>query len=148
MPAHARHLVRRFVTSWSSRPVSAHDRQWVGEQLLSHEMELWSRHGAADQRHTVAVARSFAARRPLASRAEVAGALLHDIGKVDVGLSIPGRVVARLVGPRTPRLRDYLDHERIGAERLAALGSDPVTVELVAGHGPAFADLFAADNAA
>ena len=58
-------------------------------------------------------------RRPAADRAEVAGALLHDVGKVEAGLGTFGRVVATVVGPRTERFRTYHDHEAIGA-RLAA----------------------------
>lgn len=140
------HLTKRFFGSWSNRPVTPGDLAWVASVLSEAELALWRRHVVEDQRHTVRVARRFVARRPAATRPEVAGALLHDIGKVDVGLSVFGRVVARLVGPRTGALRAYLDHENIGAERLEAIGSHPDTVTLARGTGPAFEDLRAADT--
>jgi len=100
----------------------------------------------ADQRHAAAVARRFLARRPGATRAEVAGALLHDAGKVEAGLGPVGRVLATVVGPRTARFRTYHDHEAIGARLAEAAGSNPVTVALIEGHGAAAADLRAADD--
>jgi hypothetical protein len=99
-----------------------------------------------DRRHSIVVARRFVARRPAATRAEVAGALLHDCGKIESGLGTLGRVLATVVGPRTARLRTYHDHEAIGAGLAAAAGADPVTVALIAGRGPAAADLRAADD--
>ena len=146
VPKLAVHLVHRFFTSLSRAAPPQDDEEWAESWLLPTEIELWHRLANHDRRHCVEVGRNFVERRPAATRPEVAGALLHDIGKVDVGLSIPGRVVARLIGGRTARLRRYLDHERIGAELLAAKGSDPVTVDLVAERGPAFPDLMAADN--
>jgi hypothetical protein len=146
IPVKAVHLVRRFFTSLSGAPPSAADDEWAEAWLTPAEVELWRRLPNHDRRHCVQVGRNFLALRPAATRAEMAGALLHDIGKVEVGLSIPGRVTARLVGGRTRRLRRYLDHERIGAELLAAAGSDPATVDLVAERGPAFPDLKLADN--
>ncbi len=80
-------------------------------------------------------------RRPTASRAEIAGAVLHDVGKIECGLGTFGRVVATFVGPRdetfrrVPRPRD----DRLGAWPPTA-GSDPVTVELIDERGPAYAD--------
>ncbi len=76
----------------------------------------------------------------------MAGALLHDIGKLDSGLGTFGRVVATVVGPRTDRFRRYHDHERIGADLLAAAGSSAATLELVQGRGRAAAALAEADH--
>lgn len=140
------HLVRRFVGSLSRRPPSAADEGWARDWLADGELALWQQMAVADRRHAVLVARRFVDRRPSATRAEMAGALLHDIGKIDAGLGTLARVVATLVGPRTDRFRRYHDHERIGAELLEAAGSDPVTVALVQGSGDAFADLRAADD--
>jgi putative nucleotidyltransferase with HDIG domain len=100
----------------------------------------------ADQRHAIEVARRFAAAAPDASAAEVAGALLHDIGKLEAQLGTIGRVVATIAGPRTGRFRSYHDHEAIGAQMLVEAGSDPVTVELVQGRGRSTAALRAADH--
>jgi hypothetical protein len=138
------HLVRRFVGSLSQQPPSAADEGWVQGWLA--EWKLWQQMAVADRRHAVQVARRFVDRRPSATRAEMAGALLHDIGKIDAGLGTLARVLATLVGPRTDRFRRYRDHERIGAGLLEAAGSDPVTVALVRGSGGAFADLRAADD--
>jgi len=144
--AHAGHLARRFVGSLSTkRPVSA-DLAWVRRQLLPAEWAMWERFGPADQRHSVAVARRFVAGRPEATRPEVAGALLHDIGKINSQLGTVGRVVATIVGPRTDRFRRYHDHESIGAEWCAEAGSDPATVDLVRGLGDAAPALRAADD--
>jgi hypothetical protein len=100
-----------------------------------------------DRRHTVAVARRFSLIRPDATRAELAGALLHDVGKIECGLGTFGRVAATLIGPHGRRFRSYHDHEAIGARLAAAVGSDPASVELIAGDGPAFADLERCDHA-
>jgi hypothetical protein len=141
-----RHLGRRFFTSLSSRPPAPDDLAWAERWLLATEVELWRRMPNADHRHAIEVARRFGARRPDATRAEVAGALLHDVGKIEAALGPFGRVAATIVGPRTARFRTYHDHEAIGARLVAAAGSDPATVALIEGAGPAAADLRAADD--
>jgi hypothetical protein len=141
------HLAARFTTSLSPRPPAVADEVWAEDHLLPGEVALWRQLSNQDRRHSAAVARRFVARRPGATRAEVAGALLHDVGKIRCRLGTFGRVAATLVGPRTERFKAYHDHEAIGAELTSAIGSDPATVELVAGHGPAFADLVACDHA-
>ena len=93
------------------------------------------------------MARRFVLERPAATRAEIAGAILHDVGKIECGLGTFGRVVATLVGPRTTSFTAYHDHEEIGAAMAEAVGSDPATVELIAQRGPAFAALEASDHA-
>jgi hypothetical protein len=140
------HLARRFATSLSRRPPDVTDEVWAEAQLLPAEVDLWRRMSVADRRHAIVVARRFADRRPTASRAELAGALLHDVGKVAAGLGTFGRVAATVVGPRTARFRTYHDHEAIGAGMATAAGSDPGTVELIEGGGPAAADLAWADH--
>jgi hypothetical protein len=141
------HLVARFVTSLPPTPPRVEDEVWAESYLRHAERVLWREMSNQDRRHSVAVARRFAARRPTADRAEVAGALLHDVGKIRCGLGTFGRVLGTVVGPRTPRFRAYHDHEEIGARLAAAAGSDPRTVELVAGRGPAIDDLHASDHA-
>jgi hypothetical protein len=142
----AGHLVRRFVTSLSRRPPSADDEAWATAWLTAGEAALWASMPPADRRHAVEVTRRFVARRPQASRAEVAGALLHDVGKVPSRLGTLGRVAATLAGPRTRRFRIYHDHEAIGANMAAQAGSEQVTMALIRGTGPAAADLQAADD--
>jgi hypothetical protein len=140
------HLLRRFVTSLSRQPPSAADEEWARSWLTAGEDALWVSMPAADRRHAIEVARAFLARRPAASRAELAGALLHDVGKVPSRLGTFGRVAATLVGPRTRRYRIYHDHEMIGANMAAQAGSEQVTVALIGGSGPAAADLRRADD--
>jgi hypothetical protein len=140
------HLARRFAGSLSRRAPSADAEAWAVGWLLPAEQRLWSRMANADRRHAIEVTRRFAERRPGATRDEMAGALLHDVGKVEAGLGTFGRVAATVVGPRTERFRTYHDHESIGAEWLDAAGSSPVTVDLVRRRGAAAADLAAADD--
>jgi hypothetical protein len=140
------HLSRRFVRSVSTRPPSPSDEAWAEDWLLAGEVELWRRMSNPDRRHAVDVARRFAARRADATRAEMAGALLHDVGKTESGLGTFARVAATLVGPHTDRFRAYHDHEAIGARLAEAAGSDAVTVALIEGRGAGAPDLRAADD--
>ena len=140
------HLAKRFVTSLSPAPPPAVDVAWAREHLLPDERLLWARMPAPDRRHSIEVAHRFVARRPAATRDEIAGALLHDAGKIEAGLGTFGRVVATVVGPRTTRFRRYHDHEALGARLAEAAGSDASTVALIEGRGPAAADLRAADE--
>jgi len=143
--AHARHLGRRFVGSLSSRPPDLADEAWAESQLLSAEVALWRRMSNQDRRHAIEVAHRFAARTP-AGRAELAGALLHDVGKVDAGLGTFSRVLATLVPERWCRGRyaRYHQHEAIGAAWCREAGSEPVTIALVADDGSAPAAIQAA----
>jgi hypothetical protein len=140
------HLARRFFTSLSHRPPSSADRDWAHSWLDEGERDLWDSMSSVDRRHSIQVARLFHERRRTAGREEMAGALLHDAGKTASGFGTFSRVIATIVGPRTKRLREYHDHEAIGAAMAEAAGSDPVTVDLVRGEGPAAGDLQAADD--
>ena len=140
------HLAARFFRSLSAAPPSQKSENWADDRLTTGERELWIQLSNQDRRHSVAVARRFVDVRPDATRAEVAGALLHDVGKIDCRLGTFHRVFATLVGPRTPRYRSYHLHEEIGARMASLVGSDPATVELVAGRGPAFDDLESVDR--
>ena len=143
---HLRHLARRFFTSLSPAPPSEADERWVTEHLLPGECRLWQRMGNPDRRHSVVVTRSFVELHPGATRAEIAGATLHDVGKTESGLSTVGRVAATVVGPRGRRFALYHDHEAIGARLATEAGSDPATVELIGGGGPAIDALRRSDD--
>ena len=145
--AHPVHLAARFFGSLSPKPPDPGEEAWALEQLLPGEQGLWRRMSNQDRRHSAKVARRFVAARPDATRAEIAGALLHDVGKIECGLGTFGRVAASLVGARSERFRRYHDHERIGAELAEAVGSDPATVELIDERGPAYPTLSACDRA-
>jgi hypothetical protein len=140
------HLVRRFLSSVSRREPSAADKAWAESYLLDGEFLLWRRMSPPDRRHAITVARRFESLGESWSRDEVAGALLHDIGKLDSGLGTLARVAATVIGPRTRRFRSYHDHELLGSELVAAAGSSSVTIELLLGRGRAAAALAEADN--
>ena len=126
-----RHLSRRFFTSLSKRPPSTDDVAWVNEKLLANEFELWNRLKPHDQRHSIEVARRFAALHPTSTRDEVAAALLHDIGKVHSELGVMGRVVATIVGPKGTKFREYHNHEVIGLNLCRVAGSSTETLRLL-----------------
>jgi len=141
------HLAARFFTSLSNRPPEPAQEAWAESCLLPGEIELWRQMSNQDRRHSAKVARRFLEARPTAVRAEIAGALLHDVGKLECGLGTWGRVVASMVGPRTERFRRYHDHEHLGSLLAQAAGSEPETVELIDERGPAYATLRRCDRA-
>lgn len=141
------HLAARFFTSLSNRPPEPAGEVWAESQLLASEVALWRRMSNQDRRHSVKVARRFVDALTTATRAEIAGALLHDVGKIECGLGTWGRVAASVVGRRTERFRLYHDHEQIGAMLAEQAGSDPATVELIDERGPAYPTLKACDRA-
>lgn len=143
---HPWHLVARFVTSLPPAPPTVDAEVWAEDHLLPAERALWVRLSNQDRRHSIAVARRFDEARCAASRAEIAGALLHDVGKIECELGTLARAAATLVGPRTKRFRAYHEHEAIGTQLVHAAGSDPATIELVAEAGPAYELLKACDR--
>ena len=109
------------------------ERQWVQSVLSQSEFDVWNNMMVQDRRHSVLVGRRFVKHRPTALQSEIAGALLHDVGKSVARLGTFGRVIATLVGPRTNRFRQYHDHEQIGATMLRSIGSDELTISMVEG---------------
>ncbi len=109
------------------------ERQWVQSVLSPSEFDVWNKMMVQDRRHSVMVGRRFVKYRPTATQSEIAGALLHDVGKSVARLGTVGRVIATLVGPRTNRFRQYHDHESIGATMLRSIGSDELTISMVEG---------------
>lgn len=169
------HLVRRLWASVRRGGPTEADRAWVAEVLSPSEYQLWARQDPPDRRHSASVARQV--HRALAggslaggslaggslgggesgegaplsedSRWVLAGALLHDVGKIEAGLGTWGRVwatlVSKIVGPGRARrwtersgcrgrIGRYLAHPEIGAELLRAARSDPRTVAWAAQH--------------
>jgi hypothetical protein len=142
------HLAARFF--WmltANRPPEPTDEIWVEDQLLPGEIGLWRQMSNEDRRHSTKVARRFIEARPHATRAEIAGALLHDVGKIECQLGTWGRVAASVVGPRTERFRAYHDHEHLGSLLAEQAGSEPTTVELIDERGPAYPTLKTCDRA-
>ena len=127
------HLVRRFVRSIGGRQVTEQQLLWVSEVLNQSELALWKQMSNPDQRHSVYVGERFVALLPNATQQEIAGVLLHDIGKIESKLNTFERVIATLVGPRSSRFRSYHDHERIGVELLTQAGSLETTIGVLNG---------------
>jgi hypothetical protein len=137
------HLTRRFFGSLRPGGPSAADDMWACSKLLPSEVELWRRMPNADQRHAAGVARGV--ERALgveATRPVLAAALLHDVGKIESGLGVYGRVVATLCGMFvghdaakgwtrsrgfTRRVGLYLQHPDLGGDLLGMAGSDRLT---------------------
>ena len=128
---HFAHLAKRFIASLSRSDVSETELDIVRSALSAGEFDLWCRFTNADRRHSIAVAQRFIALRPTASRNEIAGVLLHDIGKIESNLSTVQRVVATIVGPRTNQFALYHQHETIGAELLRRAGSHTEVIAVV-----------------
>lgn len=126
------HLAKRFFGSL--RRGAPAEEDWALALLIEGERELWGRMSDPDRRHAVGVAQQLGERpRPV-----LAAALLHDVGKVESGLGTFARVGATLLGAVRRdwggRVGAYLRHDAIGAELLAAAGSDPLTVAWTREH--------------
>ncbi|HVW34950.1 MAG TPA: HD domain-containing protein [Acidimicrobiia bacterium] len=135
-----RHLAGRFFGALRPGGASPGDRAWAESVLLPGEFALWARQPGHDQRHTAGVARAVEAALAGGPHAGdprwPACALLHDIGKLASGLSIPNRVLATLVDKATGgavadwedrrglrrRIALYLRHPEIGAEMIEIAG--------------------------
>ena len=127
------HLAKRFVLNLVPSQVHEIERQWVHSILSQDEFALWNNMMVQDRRHSVMVGRRFVKHRPASSQDEIAGALLHDVGKSAARLGTLARVLATLVGPRTSRFVQYHNHENIGATMLRSIGSDELTISMVEG---------------
>lgn len=151
------HLVRRFFQVLSARPLTAAESAQVAAVLDGPQRSLFDGQDVVDQRHAITVFHRVAA--ATADSAAREAALLHDVGKTDLGLGAVGRTVATVAGaahlPVTSRMRAYLDHGRAGAARLEAAGCAPLVVDFArrhpdpdpAGHDPAlWALLLKADH--
>lgn len=128
------HLLKRLFGSLTTEPLRELEKSWVTEVLTIQEVELWYSQSITDQRHSFDIAKRFISLRPSASRDEIAGALLHDIGKIEAGLGTVARVVATVLPLPTPRFTAYRQHQERGARLLETIGCSPTTIALVAGH--------------
>jgi len=147
------HLVRRFVRTLGRGEPGPVDRAWVAQVCTPCEAALWRRLPRHDRRHAVTVARVVEARLAGTAFADdprwIEAALLHDVGKLDAGLGVPGRVVAtvlaaiggpaRIAGwaPRSGyrgRIGRYLDHPDRGAVQIRRCGGSPEAAAWAAAH--------------
>lgn len=130
-----------MVSLWPWGPAKNKER-WARSQLTESETRLWLQMSRPDRRHAVAVAYRVDQALGGAERSVLVAALLHDIGKVDSGLSTLARVVATLfgilVGDRARigqgRVARYLRHPEIGAQLLVEAGSCPLAVTWAREH--------------
>jgi hypothetical protein len=150
----APHLVRRFFGAlWPSAPSPADDA-WAAQVSLPEELLLYRRLPNHDRRHAIRVGRR--AERELGPESEsrwIAAALLHDVGKYDADLSVPGRALATLAAAgssgsrRMARWQDakgfrgravlYSVHGELGAVEIRrAGGRDEAAVWSAAHHHP------------
>lgn len=131
------HLARRFFGALSPVPPRAEDVAWVATVLNERELGVWRRLPRHDRRHSIAVARRVEAALAGTAYADdprwIEAALLHDVGKLDAGLGVLGRVAATLAGAAaghdmadawsekrgiTRRFGLYLRHPELGGSRI------------------------------
>jgi hypothetical protein len=131
------HLARRFFGAlWPGKPDPV-DVAWVATVLNEREAAVWARMPNHDRRHSIRVARDVEAMLANTEYASdprwVEAALLHDVGKLDSGLGVFGRVLATLAGAAaghdmaepwshkrgvTRQFGLYLRHPELGASRI------------------------------
>jgi hypothetical protein len=134
------HLARRFVGALQPGPPPVEDEAWAAEVLEPEELLLFRRLPNHDRRHALQVARrARAALGPTRTETRwLAAAMLHDVGKYDAGLSVPGRAVATVavLGPSGParvqrwstgrgwrtRIALYARHGELGADQIRRAG--------------------------
>lgn len=118
------------------------DRAWVRSVLTAAELDLWNRQSSFDRAHSVRVARRVQRRlAPTEYRDDslwLAAALMHDVGKLQSGLSMGERMIATLASKAVDvstarrwassatgakrRIGSYLIHGEIGASMIRAAG--------------------------
>jgi hypothetical protein len=146
------HLAGRLAGSLRPGGPPPGEEAWARSLCLPGEVALWARMSGPDRRHAVGVAHRTASALGgdgAAGRPVLAAALLHDVGKIDAGLGTGGRVAATLVAMAAGRARlagwsgrmgRYVRHDELGADLLAAAGSDALTVTWAREHHWAPAD--------
>jgi hypothetical protein len=148
-----RHLAGRFTRALWPGPPRPEDVAWVESILTPDGFVQFRRQPHHDQRHAIAVARDVQSRLAGTEHAGdprwLAAALLHDLGKLDAGLGIYGRVVATVsasVAGRdaaaawstssgfTRRVGLYLRHAELGADRIRLAGEPEAVARWSAAH--------------
>ncbi|MFA5774420.1 MAG: hypothetical protein WC864_03470 [Ilumatobacteraceae bacterium] len=127
------HLIKRFLGSLAPTPLNKSELEWVENFLNAKELDLWRSQAIADQRHSFDIAQRFLVLRVQAMPDEIAGALLHDIGKIEARLGTFARVIATVLPIPTRRFITYRHHEQNGAKLLRGIGSSDTIIALVAG---------------
>ncbi|MGZ4735729.1 MAG: hypothetical protein ACXVKA_13045 [Acidimicrobiia bacterium] len=145
------HLARRFFGALRPGAPRAEDEAWAAEVLEPGELALFTRLPDHDRRHALQVAhRTEGGLGPDCEPRWVAAALLHDVGKYDAHLSVPGRAIATLAaagrsGPSRVgrwetrggvrrRLALYARHGEIGADEIREAGGREEAAQWSAAH--------------
>lgn len=138
------HLATRFFRSLRARRTDAADVAWVQLVLTPEEFTVWETLGRADRAESLGTARELA--RLLGPDVEdlwLAAAMCHDVGKTDARLGTFGRVGATLVAGvvshgrarhMSNRIGRYINHDDLGAGRLAQAGARPEVTAWAAAH--------------
>ncbi len=131
------HLTRRFLGSLVARRPTCSDQSFVAALLTESEAELFWSQPVPDLAHAVRSAQAVSTAAP--GRVDLTrAALLHDVGKRLSGTGTVGRSVATALSlarlPTPGRMGFYLDHARLGAEELEALGCEDLVVQFARHH--------------
>jgi putative nucleotidyltransferase with HDIG domain len=150
MTGSARHRVGQFWRHASAR-VSEQERLAVEELLGPALWPLFVQLPVNDQRHGLDVLETVSRLESKPDRQLQQAALLHDVGKAGAGFSVVERSLTVLLRAASPRLLEvvrragpgfarrhdiYIDHARIGAERLRAAGAPELAVVVAEHHDP------------
>lgn len=150
------HLARRFFGALRPGPPPRAELEWIAGVLSPSELALWNRLPNHDRRHSAAVARRvetmLGGSACAADHRWLAAALLHDVGKLDSGFGVPGRVVATVAAAVAGRERArqwiarqgfrrriglYVEHPRLGADMIrVAGGTEEAAIWAGAHHTP------------
>lgn len=132
------HLARRFFEVATAGPLDDSEGAQVASWLRStEERALFCEQPIADQRHAYRAAGRIHGLAP--DRLDlIRAALFHDVGKRHSGLGIFRRSIAsammKLGLPLRGKSAAYVDHGRLGAGELEALGCERVVVEFARHH--------------
>ena len=157
----AMHLGARFFGSLLPRRVSDRDTKWVESKLTNQEYACWQRLPRADRVEAVAVARRFCHAvlersafdhiefEPAVIEDCIAGALMHDVGKIDCDLGTYRRALATIAGAVaghdiadawsmsqgvTRQFGLYLRHGELGKQRIIVAGGRVSVAQWAAVH--------------
>ena len=127
------HLIRRFFSFVTAKPLTPHEQQQVRSVLDSGLAWIFFDQRFEDQRHALTVQHRVGGSGSLAE-----AALLHDVGKTESDLGAISRSLATLwngVGlPTTGAWKSYLDHATIGADMLRDLDASDLAVTFTRFH--------------
>lgn len=150
MTVSALHRVGQFWRHASAR-VTASEAAAATQILGPALAPLFLQLPANDQRHGLDVLQTVRSVDPQAGRLLQQAALLHDIGKAGTGFSVLDRsltvflqavspgILQRFVGARPGfkrRYQAYMDHARVGAERVRTAGSPELAAIIAEHHSP------------